>query len=166
MSGGFPACSAFLFGIGMATIEAVLKSTLAGDATLAAILTGGVKNASDDGFDEGGSNAVPRDSDGVTVLPFAVIRWQASTRTGEVDAIRGETGMVEIYVYDDTGYVQIELALSRIIVLVDMKELSGDNRQLAYFKYIFLSGELPKEATKELGGIAGKFIRFSVTQVR
>lgn len=147
----------------MATIEAVLKQTLTNDATLAAILTGGVFDASVFPFDQGGVDKVPRDTDGIAAIPFAIIRWQASNRTGEITAIGGELGTVEIYLYQDTGYDQIELAVSRIKTLLNRQELSGSTRQLAYFEYGYTSGEMNAE---ELGGIACKFSRYSVTQVR
>lgn len=151
----------------MTTIEAVLKTTLANDATLAAILTGGVMDASDMPFDGGGTDTVPRQTDGVTAKPFAIIRWKDSTSTGAIKRIQGELGTVEIYFYQDTGFDQIELAVARVKALLNLRELSASNRQLAYFEYGFTSGEVDGQAlSEELGNIACKFSRYFVTQIR
>jgi hypothetical protein len=154
--------SPFLFGTGMATLREVVKSTLNSDVTLAAILTGGVEDSEDRGQDGGSADHAPRDVDGVTILPHAVIRWRASNLLPP-QQIGAEEGTFEVYVYDDIGYATIESALSRIKTLLNLQYLQADDRGLAHVRQIYVSGELPAD---ELGGAPCMFSRFAVVHVR
>lgn len=145
----------------MATLRAALKTTLEADSTLMALLTGGVFD-SEDVFREGVDEPeAPRESNGVTIKPFASIRWGGANPTGPV-LVDAEAQSVEIYCYQHSGYTTIEAALTRIKALLNRKFITADNRQMAYFAEPQKGPDFAEEA---LNFAPGKFIRFMVTQV-
>ena len=97
----------------MATLAETLKSGLLADATLTALLPGGVVDAEDLPYDGGGVRSVPRLPDGVVAATFALIRWRSSNATGP-SAVQGELAFLEIYAYQDTGYAEVEAAMTRM----------------------------------------------------
>ena len=113
----------------MATSE-VIRDVLAGDATLAGLLVGGVYS-----FAETGRNGISRaslaeafdDASGF-LQPCAVIK------VGEIkaaDAIRdsaaGLRQLVEVYLYDDgdSDYMAINSARDRVVALLDRQWIDG-----------------------------------------
>jgi len=145
----------------MATLAEAILTLLNGDATLSSLLTGGVHNASD--FKTAGPSAdeIPRQANGVLVDPFAIVRFRDSDVTGPVK-VEAEMGSVEIYLYDNVGYVTIDSALARIKTLLNFKDVTADDRSLAYFQFVHRSTELNAE---EYGNIPSKFIRFVNLQI-
>ena len=157
-------CSPFLFGYVMATLAETLKSVLLADATLTALLPGGVVDAEDLPYDGGGVRSVPRLPDGVVAATFALIRWRSSNATGP-SAVQGELAFLEIYAYQDTGYAEVEAAMTRMKSLLNRREFVTDDRAVAYLEFVGVFGETDVKA-EEFGGLSFKFIRFSVTQIR
>lgn len=144
----------------MATLRAAFKAALTGDATLMALLTGGVLDAQDLNFTGEGAYEAPRESDGVRLKPHAVIRWGERSPQGSAIKVRGKLETVEAYVYQDTGFDVIEGAIIRMESLLCDTYLQTDDRALAHItEGSFTSGELPAE---ELGNAACKFVRFFV----
>ena len=117
----------------MAGIRSVFKSTLADDVTLAALLTGGIFDADDFGETGLSMDKAPKDTNGVTIKPFASIRWRDSS-TAEPYRVGGQYGFIEVYVYQAVGYDIIEPALTRIMALINTQYLIADDRAIAYFK--------------------------------
>lgn len=146
----------------MATLREAVVTRMTSDGTLTALLTGSIFNAEDFSFDGGGADEIPRAANGVDVLPFAIVRFKASNHYGPL-LVQGELQSVEIYVYDNVGYVTIDAAISRIKALFHFTEVSANDRQLAFFLTTHISGEMD---APEFGGIPCQFIRFSNTQVR
>ena len=146
----------------MATLAEAIPTLLNADATLSALLTGGVHNAADFSFDGGGADEIPRQANGVLVDPFAIVRFKSSDPKGPY-LIGGELQSIEIYVYDDSGYVTIESAITRIKALLHNTEVSADDRALVFLIFGHTSGEMNAE---EFGNIPCQFIRFMSTQIR
>lgn len=140
----------------MATLREALVTVLSGDATLSALLTGGVKNAEDFTFDGGGSDEIPRQANGVLIKPFAIVRFQDSTTVFPLKA-RAELQSIEIYVYDNVGFVTIDAAISRTKTLLNFTDVTADDRSLAYLHEPFTSRELD---APEISGASCKFVRF------
>lgn len=147
----------------MATLRATIKSALSGDATLTALLTGGVKDASDDGRN-GLALEDLLDTDGITIKPTAVIRWRA---TGELQPqaylIGAESQDLEIYLYANLIPTTLESAISRIKVLLHNKYWSCDDRTLAHTLFGSGSGEFRAE---EYNNCPAQFVRYSCNFVR
>lgn len=145
----------------MATLRQALLATLNADATLATILTGGVHDASILPREGMGLGAVPVQADGVTIQPFAVVRWGVAN-PAEVVAL-SERRSVTIWVYQHVGFAVIEAACKRLKQLLHQAQLATDDAGYALFQWTQDGGELPAD---ELGGAAGSFIRFTVNYVR
>lgn len=146
----------------MATLVATIKSTLSGDSTLSALLTGGILDSSDLPEEDGGAGDIPYDTDGVTILPFAVLRWKDSVAVG-LHHTGQENASLEIYIYEWVGYDTIEQAVSRIKSLLNGEYFTVSDRELVYVEYTFTSGELVAD---ELGGAPNKFSRYAVYTAR
>jgi len=140
----------------MAKLREAVVTLLTSDATLSALLTGGVFNAEDFSFDGGGADEIPYAVDGITIKPFAIVRFQESTTIAPVK-VRAELQSVEIYVYANVAYVTIDSAISRIKTLLNFKDVVADDRDLAYLHDPFTSKEFD---APEIGGASCKFVRF------
>lgn len=147
----------------MPPLRQAVRELLANDVTLAAILTGGVRDAETLPQDGGGAGSAPRQTGGVRVAPYAVIRWRSRNRmdTGVNDFVAGR-GTLEIYNHQDVGYDIIELAMQREIVLLNNKYLTATDRQMVHVLWVQNSEEVPTKAS----GIAPvRFVRFEVIDV-
>lgn len=145
----------------MATLRQAFKSALTNDATLTALLTGGILDSSVDlDYTGEGASQAPREADEITLKPHAVIHWGGRSPNGAARKVRGKLETVEVYVYQDTGFDVIESAILRMCSLLEDQYLSVTDRALAHItEQSFTSGELPAE---ELGNAACKFVRFFV----
>lgn len=147
----------------MAKLRNLLKSTCESDAALADLLTGGWFIADD--LPQGGMTPddAPRSTNGVTILPFGVIRLRASNMV--VPLISGEAGSVEMYLYQDRGFDVIEQAITRLASrdLFHRVNLYPDNRAGVYMQVAFISDPLPDP---DMGHAPMQFIRFALSQIR
>lgn len=99
-------------------IETIV-SALTGDATLMALLTGGVYRAQ-----EISRQATPAAFDAnLEVKPCGLVKQEAATRWGPLE----DSGRVYVVVwlYERSGYTSIEAARKRIYTLLHRKQLSG-----------------------------------------
>lgn len=103
------------------TREADFAARMTGDATLMAILTGGVFQAGNVGVEGISRETTPTAFSGGFLLPCALVRQRALVPDGIVeDDIAQDTGfrqVVEIWLYEDRGYTSIDSAANRIFVL-------------------------------------------------
>lgn len=143
----------------MATLRNVFRTTLEADATLTALLTGGIFDSSELDYSGEGAMQAPRESDGVQLKPHAVIRWKGSISIGPGIKVGGEAETVEVYVYQDVDYDVIESAIIRMKYLLDDVYLTADNRALAHVNKDFMSADIPAE---ELGMASSRFVRFTI----
>lgn len=144
----------------MPTLRETVKSTLEADATLMALLTGGVFDSQDFDFTGEGMRDAPKETDGVSMAPHAVVHFGERSPNGNARKVRGKLENLEIYVYQDTGFDVIEGAIIRMCSLLEDKYLSTSDRALAHItEDSFTSGEL---AAEELGYCPSKFVRFFV----
>lgn len=144
----------------MATLHNAFKAVLTSDSTLMALLTGGIFDAAVLDYTGEGASQAPRQSDGVTLKPHAVIRWGAGTPNGSSYKVAGEVESVEVYVYQDTGYDVIESAILRMRTLLGDRYLTTDDRALAHvLKTPFKGPQITEEA---LGMAACQFDRFFI----
>lgn len=144
----------------MATFRQAFKTVLTSDVTISALLTGGIFQSNELDYTGEGASQAPRDTDGVTLKPHAVIHFGERSPRGDARKVRGKLETVEVYVYQDTGFDVIESAILRMCSLLEDKYLSTTDRALAHItEESFTSGELPAE---ELGNAACKFVRFFV----
>lgn len=146
----------------MPTLREVVKNTLEADVILTGILPGGIFDASELPQDGGGASSAPRQSDGVRINPYAIIRWGNSAGYPP-HKVYAEQGSVEIYFYQDTGYAIIEQAISRVKALLNDVYLEASDRVLAHVSFAFNSREVPAD---ELGGAPCQFSRYSIIHVR
>jgi len=146
----------------MATLRDLVRMTLTGDATLMALLTGGVKDDSTVDYTGEGAKDAPRESDGVRLKPHAVINWSDSTAY-DTYKVGAELESVEIYFYQDMGYSTIESAINRTKVLLHDQYLLTDDRALAHLSQTFVSRGFRAE---ELGNAPCRFVRFSIVHIR
>lgn len=148
----------------MATLRDAFKTILTDDATLTALLTGGIKDASNEPKGGFGLKDLAKELDGVRIQPFALIRWRDSVLLQpDMDVLSPEKESVEIYVYQDKGFATIESAVNRLKVLLHRQLISADDREFAYCHFEFVSGEVPAE---EYDNASMKFIRFNLSEIR
>lgn len=148
----------------MADQFASLKSILSGDATLTALLTGGILDDSNTGADGvtptyAQNNSLINATTGA-LSPFAFIAW--STRTpfdlNQADA-RAENRFCFVYLYNDAvnGYGTIETAANRVITLLNQVERTVDSVYTHVSRYVDGS---PRLRDDELFDAALLYIRF------
>ncbi len=95
----------------MASLQDTIRLALEGDATLTAILTGGIFDASE--LDREGLSLGDVQDTNNKVKPCAVLRWRGSNPTGPTDRLNAEARFLEVYLYEDMGTVNIEAARRR-----------------------------------------------------
>ncbi|MCZ2099716.1 MAG: hypothetical protein LC121_26330 [Anaerolineae bacterium] len=110
-------------------IGETIRDVLAGDGTLAALLTGGIYS-----YDETGRNGISRaalpdafDTDGF-LLPCAVVKTGEARAAAAIrDSQSGTRQMVEVYVYNDgdSDYGTITSARELVIGLLDRQWIAG-----------------------------------------
>jgi hypothetical protein len=148
----------------MADQFASLKSILSGDATLVALLTGGILDDTNTGADGvtqtyAQNNSLVNSTTGL-LAPFAFIAW--STRTPQAlnhaDA-RGEDRFLFVYLYNDAtnGYGTIETAANRVITLLNQVERTVDSQYTHVTRYVDGS---PRTRDDNLFDAATLYLRF------
>ena len=147
----------------MANLRTTLRQRLEADAALSAILTGGVFDVSELPQDGGGASYVPRETNGVTIKPHAVIRFGAASVMFEPFKLAAQTQTAEVYVYQSKGYTEIERAHTRIQALLHDAYLTADDTQLAHVSLLYLSPDLRAE---ELEEAPMRFARYGINLVR
>lgn len=147
----------------MATVRQALKTHLLADATLAALLTGGVLDAEDLPLDGGSLSDIPLQNDGVRIKPFVVCRWRLTTPKEIIASSQRRT--LELYFYQDVGYATIEAAQQHVkSILHQVKLLAADDAaRYAFFNWQQDRGELP---APEFGNVASIMSRYSVDYLR
>lgn len=107
--------------------EGDFKTRMTGDATLMAILTGGVFVSGETGRD-GLTRGDIAGSDG-WIRPAALVRERAVVPDGWVHDQEAQHAsarqVVEIWLYEDSGYTNIDAALARLYILFQGYRLSG-----------------------------------------
>lgn len=104
------------------SLETDFKTRMDADATLMAILTGGVFVSGSLGPLGIARNTAPTAFDGNGYLePCALVRQRAQIAdlqvVDQIAQAASATQVVEIYVYEDSGYTNIDSALSRLFTL-------------------------------------------------
>lgn len=146
----------------MADLRTALREYLLADATLSAILTGGIYDAQTTDAEGADTSWIPRDPvNGVTLAPFAIIRFRGETPT-EVIA-RTERRFVEIYFYQGYGYTQIERAKRRVKEILHRQQVQAEDAGIAMFHFVQGRGEMP---APEYENAASDMNRYYVDYVR
>jgi len=145
----------------MPPLREALKAHLTSDSTLTALLTGGVLDADALPMDGGGAGSLPLAVDGVSVRPFAVLRWRG-TSAKEIPW-KTERRTLEVYIYQERGYDIIEQAKRRIKGLLIRQMVKADDAAICMFHWVQDSGEF---ASPELGNLACEMSRFFVDYIR
>jgi hypothetical protein len=98
------------------------KTIMAADAPLVAILTGGIHTSGTVGLEGITRDTVPAAFSGGYLLPCALVRQRGNVPTGDVEDYNDQTTsarqIVEIWLYQDRNYTQIDLAAARLYVLL------------------------------------------------
>lgn len=104
--------------------EADFKARMIADTTLMAILDGGVFTSEDVGRDGITRTSAPDAFDANGFLqPAALVKQRGNVPDNQVvdqmAQIRSATQVIEIYLYQDSGYDQVDLARARLYVLFE-----------------------------------------------
>ncbi len=145
----------------MASLQDTIRLALEGDATLTAILTGGIFDASE--LDREGLSLGDVQDTNNKVKPCAVLRWRGSNPTGPTDRLNAEARFLEVYLYEDMGTVNIEAARRRIKQLLHRQSFLATNFGLVWLRWAGDQGEFSAD---ELGGASADMARFEVTLTR
>lgn len=146
----------------MADLRTALREYLLADAPLAAILTGGIHDAQT--ADRAGADTawIARDPvDNITVLPFAVIRFRGTLGKEVISVSRRR--FVEIYLYQDQGYIEIEKAKRRIEAILHRHQVQADDAGIAMFHW---SQDIGEFTAPEYEHAAGECARYYVDYIR
>jgi hypothetical protein len=146
----------------MATLREQVKSVLTSDATLMALLTGGIKDAQELPPDGGSLKDAPKAANGVSLAPHATIRWRGD-RPFSAETLGAEQTTCEVYLYDHIGYVKIEEAIGLIKPLLHRHRFQVSDRDFVYTNWVQNMGEMN---APEYAGAPMRFMRFEVTTVR
>jgi len=142
------------------SIRTDLRETLEGDATLVAILTGGIYDASELPQDGLTPEAAPGAyaANGVTLKPCAVLRFRNMNETEIVGNSRRR--FFEIYFYQHVGQAQIDIAQARCRALLHPhKQFTTSSDQFYYTTWVDDLGDLVAD---ELNGAAMSFSRYYI----
>lgn len=145
----------------MATMREATKALLTGDGVLMALLTGGVLDSETLPPDGGGTDDLPKDTDGVRILPFGVLRWRISTPT-EIVA-RSERQFLEIWLYDMAGQSTLDQAKARIKTLMNRQQVAATDADICMFHLAQMGGDFD---APEYGHIPATYVRFYVDFTR
>lgn len=140
------------------TFQSDLRTLLTGDATLSTILTGGWWDSENLPREGMTLSSAPKQTDGITLKPFGVIRRRAMNDEGIRD-LNAERGVVEFYLYAHKGYATIEQAITRLKAVLNEKQFVSSDASLVFLKFSYISGELVAE---ELKNTPFKFCRFNL----
>lgn len=149
----------------MATLHADIKTLIA--TATSAILTGGVFDSNeiygDDAVDGGGyqwANEQGLFTDGVTLVPHAILRWgESNAHQADSPKLAAEREFLTVWLYQDMGYDVIDAAKIAIKTALHDQIFYPSDRELAHFLYVTFSQELKAQ---EYAWKPMKFIRFSV----
>lgn len=150
----------------MATQEAAFKALLTGDATFAALATGGIFLWDD--FDNNlGATPQNLDAEGAynaagALKPCAVIKFDTETQ-GNLQ--KAELRFVRVYLYDENGFGTIrsmKRRLKRKDVLHQVT-FTSDNELTNYVEYV---DSLPEFTDDALQGAAASAVRLSILSLR
>jgi hypothetical protein len=145
----------------MAVLRDALRTHLLADATLSAILSGGIFDAQQTDQEGPDTSWIPRAANGVHIAPFAILRFKGTS--GKEIISNSKRRFVEIYFYDDFGYTQIERAKSRIESLLHRKQVQADDAGIAMFHWVMDRGEL---SAPEYENAASDMSRYYVDYTR
>lgn len=105
----------------MASRENAFATRMEADATLMAVLTGGVYEAGEIGVEGISRETTPAAFSSGYLLPSALVRQRTLVPDGIVyDELEQDTSLrqvVEIWLYEDTGFTNIDLATARLFTL-------------------------------------------------
>lgn len=116
------------------SLESAVKTVLAADATLLAILTGGVHSWVDTGRNGLSPETVEDAYDEGFLLPCAIIRERTTVPWGGGHDVAAQTetmrGMVEVYLYEEGNGdgSALNSAYARIIRLLNQRFVAGAGR--------------------------------------
>jgi hypothetical protein len=135
----------------MPTLKTQLMTLLTADAALGATLTGGVYDAAALPV----TGAAPGDlpggvlaSDGVTIRPFAVLRWTGGDPFG-ADVLGAEARTLSIFFYAQAAIGPIDTAQTRVKALLHDTPIAADDVGLAWCIW---RGDLGEQSADEYGG--------------
>lgn len=143
----------------MATLRAAVKTALTADATLMAILTGGINDF--EGYGRLGltpSNATYA-ADGITLLPCAVITWSTETPAMETYSGQGRRRFMQLWVYSHASYATIDSALRRAETVLHRLKISTDDVRQALLIY---ANDGPDYVDDTMQGALARFSRYAV----
>lgn len=110
------------------SLEAEFKTAMEADATLMAILTGGVYTSSEAGRD-GITRTDTPDAFDTYLLPCALVKQRGLIPDGVVsdtiEQLASTVQVVEIWLYEDSGYANIDLALAQLFITFFGNQLNG-----------------------------------------
>lgn len=144
----------------MSRLEDAVRTTLEGDTTLMALLTGGIFDAGEMDRDGWTLNNVSRTSTG-RIKPFAVLRWGGAVRGGGL--LRSGRQTVSVWLYEDTGYTSVRLARERLHALLDRMYFTTTEKSAVRGLWI---GDIDEATADELGGASATGARFQFTYAR
>ena len=146
----------------MSTLRTEIKSILTGDATLMAILTGSVFTSED--LDRHGMTLedAPKESNGVNLKPFAVLRFRGAQNQGPHFSGRRQT--LEIYFYQDSGYDKIDAAKLQVESLLHRKYIPSTTQNM--FGWVEYVSDLGETVDEQLGGAPADMSRYTILFTR
>jgi hypothetical protein len=145
----------------MATFRESLLNALNTNAGVIAALPGGVKDHDTLPYDGGGATAAPRASDGVTLLPYAVMNFGEYARLAP-QSVQAFQGFIEIYVYAETGISALQAGASAIGKALDNQYWHTDDVALAHTIEV---GGTRRFTAREVGRPT-QMVRIQVVHVR
>lgn len=152
----------------MATYKAAIKATLTGDATLMALLTGGIYLRDDLGrlglHPDNTANAAAYDTLTGKLKPCAVLVF--STANEREIANYTKRRFFSIYFYDDGDYLTIEQAKRRVEVLLSPQGGTVHSATDAGLAATHWANDGAEFTADELGGAMGMFSRYYVDLTR
>jgi hypothetical protein len=145
------------------TVASVVKGVLEVNAALTAVLTGGIYD-----FDETGRTGItitttPTAFSGPKLLPCALVKTRQRFANNDLRDEATQTAsfsqIVEVYLYEQSGYTNIENAFDKIFELLHDKNIST----LGRFQFV---GSVESRMAEELAGASMyrmDFQRFGLT---
>jgi len=145
------------------TLRAAVLARLAGDATLAALATGGIYDA--EALGRPGLELADVTAGTPVVQPCVFVRWTTEDPFGAA-AINAVRTFAEIYVYQDTGYATCQALRERVWALLHQQRVAIDEPAGWRCAAIIWAGDVTESVDESLGGASMERSRYEVHLTR
>jgi len=146
------------------TLHQAVKTLLSGDATLAALATGGIHDP--DSLGRPGLELADLCAGTPVIHPAVFIRWTTEAPFSAV-ILKARSVFAEVYFYQDQGYDTIRQMRERVFALLHQKRVPTMDAPAGDYLYAFVwAGDVLQQSDDSLGGASMERSRYEGHLIR